>query len=182
MKKIFLSLLTITLLSVISFNAAARINEYNYPKYALKAMEPGGYKGIVEVGGGFAYSDDLLYICKLTTTHGYQFNSYIYAGFMAGLGNVAVTHTTTDYKDAVYTYTDTEMSAVFAADTRFYICPDKELKPFMGLQVGTELISGMKMYFAASIGVRLDLNNALGVNVSLSTGLKEVMLKVGFEF
>ena len=167
---------------MISFNAAARINEYNYPKYALKAMEPGGYKGIVEIGSGFAYSDDLLYICKLTTTHGYQFNSYIYAGFMAGLGNVAVTYTTTDYKDVVHTYMDTEMSAVFAADTRFYICPDKALKPFMGLQLGTEVINGMKMYMALSIGVRLALNNDLGVNVSLNTGLRDVLFKVGFEF
>lgn len=110
-----------------------------------------GYKGHLDLGYVFDLSDYDAGRLELTTTHGYQFNSYFFAGIGVGV----------DY------YTDLDAIGVpIFADLK--ITPwNSKTSPFFDAKIGYSVADIEGVYFAPTIGCRFALNDKLGLNVGL---------------
>ena len=118
-----------------------------------------GYHGMVEWGNGVQFGDGYWGTC-LVTTHGYQFNPYLFLGANLGL----------------YRYERGGVAPMFLGlDFRVYVSPRNILCPYFGLRGGF-------LYSDFMAGVRYALNKSLGLNFSISAGMSGALLNVGFEF
>ena len=118
-----------------------------------------GYHGMVEWGNGVDLSFEEWGTC-LVTTHGYQFNPYLFLGVNLGF----------------YLYDGDEVwPMLLGLDFRVYVSPRNKLCPYFGLRGGF-------LYSDFMAGVRYALNKSLGLNFSISAGMSGALLNVGFEF
>lgn len=160
---------------------------YSFP--GKKTIDTKGYKGIVELGGGVGvgqYGDEF---ASLSTSHGYQFNPYLFLGLGVGL----------DYH---FDY-ETVYIPIFI-DARFNFKPiDKKITPYVGMKVGYAFVDDYSAYLSPHIGVKFPISKKLNMSVSavysmqridvnyysgnsylytLSGSMGGVGLKVGIEF
>ena len=133
---------------------------------------------MVELGQGFGWAD-MNYVVKVTTTHGYMFNPYLYLGGFVSLGTI-------EYLEGGYYYSDFNFR--LGADFRTYMSKGK-VAPFVGVQLGLDLYYEEPfVYFSGQAGIRFALKNKLGLNFALQIGSSdyfaagEVIFKLGFEF
>lgn len=116
-----------------------------------------GYKGFFDFGYVFDLSDYEAGRLELTTTHGYQFNPYIFAG--AGIGY--------NY------YTEGEAHAVpIFANIR--VTPlNSSITPYIDAKLGYSVADIDGLYFSPSIGCRFGLNERIGINIGLGYSLQQ---------
>lgn len=151
-----------------------------------------GYRGFVELGYAFGVGDtnnnDRL---EMTTTHGFQFNPYLFVGGGVGL------HYYTDADEVLM-----PLFGEFRANLT-----DGSITPYVGVKLGySALLSDNDyatggLFFSPSIGVRFLVGNSKFVNIALGYSLQQIdidfydhyyyeetftmnaiNLKIGFEF
>lgn len=115
-----------------------------------------GYRGFVDLGGGVGVGDYGDGIFSVSTSHGYQFNPYLFVG--AGLG--------VDY----HFDWETMFLPVFA-DIRGYFI-DSRISPFLGVKIGYSPIDGSGVYFNPSVGASFGMSGNFALNVSLGYNLQ----------
>ena len=198
----------IILLLFVTMSASAQMwghsahgNSFGYGRNSSDGYLSKGYRGMVEMGFGGAVSS---YekggpLFKISTTHGYQFNPYVYLGGFVSLGTTEV--------ECWYlggNYPNCEINSNFnfriGADFRAYISKGR-FAPFVGLQLGfdyahspnyyyTEYIYNdyKNVYLSANLGLRVAIKNRMGLNLGVQVGSEyyfkacEVLFKLGYEF
>lgn len=127
-----------------------------------------GYRGMVEFGNGFDF-DEFWYSYEISTTHGYQFNRWLFLGG------------TFRYAEGA----DDLLSV--AADIRTYFS-DNRIAPFIGARLGTDwYFEWFLPYVSGNVGLRVGLigKTALNVSISIDTGFDMsggLLFKLGFEW
>ena len=102
-----------------------------------------GYKGFVEAGYTFGVGDYGEGRPTFQTTHGYQFNPYIFAGIGAGFNY----------------FTDSKAIGVpIYADGRVTFI-DNKITPFFDVKVGYSVVDVEGFFFSPSMGCRFGFNN-----------------------
>ena len=109
-----------------------------------------GYKGFVEVGGAAAVG----YSAGIYTSHGYQFNPYIYTG--AGIGFGAVAYTDNPLDDLIL--------PIFAECRVNLLNPNRiKYTPYLSAQIGGSFLKDTQgIYGHLSFGYRFPLNDLFG--------------------
>lgn len=150
-----------------------------------------GYKGFFETGYIFDVNDDNANKFEVSTSHGYQFNNYLFVGGGIGLNY----------------YTDMEKYSVpvFANLKANFI--NKKVTPFADVKAGFSVGGVGGFYTSIGLGIRFALKNKTALNVKLEynyqgyyyddesdndhffnwdflehTDLNGIGLKIGFEF
>lgn len=124
-----------------------------------------GYRGFVDLG----YAIGRLYNgqknrMEVTTSHGYQFNPYIYAGLGTGI----------HYYFSGDTYEDYFIWAVpifanFRADFM-----NKKIAPFLDLKIGYIIYNDAEgFYLSPTVGYRFGFNGNLALNVGVGYNLQQ---------
>lgn len=134
-----------------------------------------GYRGMVETAHGFAWTD-FMYAFDFSTTHGYQFNPYLYLGGVISFGL-----DTTEAYNADFNFS-------IGSDFRVYMAKGN-LAPFMGLQFGFGLCGDCLFILSkGQLGLRYAINNNWGLNFGVQIGPScyfetgEILFKLGVEF
>lgn len=146
MKKVVIALLVMLSTSATSFAQWNGLNE------GLSA----GYKGFVDLGYIVDLSDYEAGRLELTTSHGYQFNPYFFAG--AGIG--------LDY------YTDAELISVpLFANVRVTPTLNK-ISPYIDVKLGYSVADVEGLYFTPTVGCRFGLTDRIGLNVGVGYAMQ----------
>ena len=177
---------------------SAHGNSFGFARNSSDSYLSKGYRGMVEMGHGVGTMESN-YLFKLSTTHGYQFNPYIYLGGFVSLGTIEVAEKYRVYDYYWGRYTDKErfvpnFNFRLGADFRAYL-PKKRVAPFVGLQLGFEYGADpgwgeeyVFVYLSGQLGVRVALKNRMGLNLGIQVGSEyyfeacELLFKLGFEF
>lgn len=141
-----------------------------------------GYKGFVEAGYILDLTDNNANRAELSTTHGFQFNDYLFVG-----GGAAFNY---------YTDADAYSAPVFASFRANFT--KKRIAPFADAKLGYSIGDVEGAYATAGIGVRFALARKMALNLKLeyvyqdygytsyntdySESLNGVGIKLGFEF
>ncbi len=159
MKKILLFTLC-TILVLPAFGQMAGGASKRYKGFDNSTQEYArGYKGFVEVGytygsyrSDYEWNDQDTYkTVAVQTTHGYQFNSYFFAGAGIGLG--------ADFDDIIV--------PLFAEARCNILNPNRyKYTPFIGTRIGYEIINSS---FLANpfIGYRFPVYKQMAINLSI---------------
>lgn len=172
------------------------ISQHNIPKRTIESPAessagtsyiPKGYRGMVEMAHGVGtYSDD--YLFKLSTSHGWQFNPYLYLGGFLRVGTV---------EDLFYVYeshgshdfVSRPVTVLCGADFRIYMSKGK-FSPFFGLLVGLNVadVHGIGVGPGFQLGARTALKGKHALNFAIEYGSPgacssgEFLFKLGYEF
>ncbi|WP_016777578.1 hypothetical protein [Anaerophaga thermohalophila] len=127
-----------------------------------------GYRGIAEVGYGFAVGDYGLDRIMVNFVNGYQLNPHFFFGVGTGL--------------RYYSEADNAMVVPFFADFRTYFM-DRNFSPNIGIGIGysfeaSEGFEGLGLLFNPSVGVDFEVGNDLFMNV----GMAYEMQRIEFEY
>ncbi len=146
-----------------------------------------GYRGMIETAHGFDCCKRLYYAFKFSTTHGYQFNPYLYLGGVISFGR----GTSEQYRYSngySYYYYQPAFNFSIGSDFRVYMSKGK-LAPFAGCQFGFDLCGDNAfILFKGQLGLRYALKNNLGLNFGVQVGPScyfgsgEILFKLGVEF
>ena len=171
---------------------SAHGNSFGFARNSSDSYLSKGYRGMVEMGHGVGTIESN-YLFKLSTTHGYQFNPYIYLGGFVSLGTIEVYEKYWAY-DSYWGQTYKEryepnFNFRLGADFRAYL-PQKRVAPFAGVQLGFDYgyDDYAYVYLGAQLGIRVALKNRMGVNAAFQVGSEdyfggsEVIFKLGYEF
>ena len=106
-----------------------------------QSNEKRGYRGFVDLGYGvYLDNPDASGIISLFTSHGYQFNPYLFLG--AGIGAGIQTNPFGDVYIPVF------------ADARISV-PIKKVTPFVGMKIGHSISTESGFYMNPNIGVKI---------------------------
>lgn len=113
-----------------------------------------GYKGMADIGYGISAGDaDAAGRIGFTTTHGYQFNTYLFVGGGIGLN---------------YYHEGSIINLPVFADVRAtYPIGDTKFAPFVDVKIGYSAIDVSGYYFTPSVGARYALNENLGLSLGV---------------
>ena len=134
-----------------------------------------GYRGFVDLG----YAIGKLYGAKnrmeVTTSHGYQFNPYIYAGLGAGVHYY--------YDDGYFVYNgngyfdDSKWAVPIFANFRADFM-NKKIAPFLDLKIGYIIYNDANgFYLSPTFGYRFGLKSNLALNVGVGYNLQQAKIK-----
>lgn len=172
------------------------ISQHNIPKRTIESPAessagtsyiPKGYRGMVEMayGAGIAGGN---FLSQISTTHGWQFNQYLYLGGFASFGS---TETLFHYVESHYTEPiHTIMDFRFGADFRAYISM-RRVSPYVGLKLGYDIGESSfhrTINLSGQLGGRFAIKGRHALNFALQAGLtalhleSEVLFKLGYEF
>ena len=145
-----------------------------------------GYRGMVEIGNGWGWGGPS-YAFEVASTHGYQFNPYLYLGGMVGMGTREMfdrsgIHDSDDYIQS--------FNIRLCVDFRAYLPLRGRFSPFAGLQLGFDLYAANALIVAPAVPVQLGVRYALRNNKGLSFAIlfgptessREILYKLGFDF
>lgn len=141
------------------------ITKESKPKYAERKSSPDGYapeyvrrgyKGFVDLGYTFGIGDYSINRLEITTSHGFQFNPYIFLGGGTGIH---------------YFHESQSAAMPLFADFRVNF-KQGPVVPFAGLKMGytvmlSDDIEDLGFYCAPSVGVKFMMNHRMALNLSL---------------
>ena len=123
-----------------------------------------GYKGFVDAGYSIGSSDYKLNRFEVNTSHGYQFNPYIFLG--AGLGLHFMPSYATEDMDIPYEIRDSKVDIPVFANIRFNLSKSK-ISPFLDAKGGTYVTNNGDMYINISVGCRFAINERQGISIAV---------------
>ena len=145
-----------------------------------------GYRGMIETAHGFDWGD-FYYAFEFSTTHGYQFNPYLYLGGVISFGRGTSERYGGSYGHSYYYY-QPDFNFSIGSDLRVYMAKGN-LAPFMGLQFGFDLCGDNAfILLKGQLGLRYAINNNWGLNFGVQVGPScyfgsgEILFKLGVEF
>lgn len=158
---------------------------YNYKKASSKKPFNNGYRGMVDVTYGASVGEEGDDMFSITTSHGYQFNPYLFLGGGMGISS--------------YRYSGFAQVPVFCHFKANFM--QKKVSPYADIKLGYSSGDCQGVYFSPSFGARVSLGRRLGLHAGLSYTLQQAEildsypyynyfditisslgLKVGFEF
>ena len=115
-----------------------------------------GYRGFIEVGGGFGvgYAGDGVF--SFQTSHGYQCTPYFYLGAGVGL-------------DVHFGYEAIFMPIFANIRTNFL---NRPITPFFDAKIGYSVVDGMGLYFNPNFGVSFGLNKKAALNLGIGYNMQ----------
>ncbi|MDE5869744.1 MAG: porin family protein [Muribaculaceae bacterium] len=124
-----------------------------------------GYRGFVEIGVGGDIADGYPSFF-ISTTHGYQFSEWIFAG--AGLGYLYTQENEYDWSEPC-----SQNSMALYADARLTIPTRSRFYPYADLKLGGSFFgnSGTGIYFNAQLGARYAINENWGISLGWYTNV-----------
>lgn len=144
-----------------------------------------GYRGMVEMAYGVGIEgDNFLY--QISTTHGWQFNQYLYLGGFASFGST----------ETAFYYVESDgpinqiMDFRFGVDFRTYISM-RRVSPYVGLKLGYDIGESSfhrTINLSGQLGGRFAIKGRHALNFALQAGLtamhleSEILFKLGYEF
>ncbi|MDD6209220.1 MAG: hypothetical protein PUB21_01275 [Bacteroidales bacterium] len=145
-----------------------------------------GYRGFLEIGGGYAVLDNVMFLIQ--TTHGYQFNPYFFIGAGVGISNIFV---------------EKILFVPVFADFRVNFTK-KPISPFFDFKVGYSVSKEKRIYVSPCLGISFAFNESSALNLGVgynmltsnnkeyyssynyylyeSKGTHSVHFNIGFEF
>ena len=124
-----------------------------------------GYRCFIDFGYGFGGDGDSL--LEIATTHGYQFNQYLFAGVGIGL--------------TYFTYGDADVP-VFANLRGTLPISNTKIAPYADMRIGCYVCYG-EFYFNPSAGVRFGVGKDAGISLGIGYDtIGAVILRLGFDF
>lgn len=165
----------------------SKIMKYQSQYNTYSTIPKTGYKGFIDLAYTFGTGDYGLDRLELSTSHGYQFNPYLYAGIGVGLN---------------YYVTPELLSVPIFFNPRLTIPTGSLVSPFVDLKIGYTVSSDIKgFYLSPSVGARFSVAENKAINLSLGYSLQSIefipytyytnslrkgsggiTLKVGFEY
>lgn len=161
----------------------SRQNSFSFKKKQLSFKDIAGYRGFLDFGYSFGTSDYKSDRLELSTSHGYQFNPYLFIG--GGVG--------------IHYHTDADLffMPIFVHARANFLKND--ITPFFDFKIGYSVFDGMGFYLSPAIGCSFNMgegNNRLFFMLGYSMQKAEIeyyrytenvnlgafSLKVGFEF
>ena len=127
-----------------------------------------GYKGFVDIGTGFSVNGEQNNIFSFHTSHGYQFNPYLYLGGGVGFN--------------FYTYPNvTEVWLPIFVDFRVNFL-NKRFTPYFDLKIGTNLNPSFGVSYI--VGKRVALNFGVGymMTVLYNDPKRSLLFRIGISF
>ena len=123
-----------------------------------------GYRGFVDIGYTFGVGDLRMDRLEFTTTHGYQFNPYLFAGLGAGISY----------------WPDTEvMGYPLFVDIRTDIPTEAIFSPFVDIKLGFNPSNDhMSLYGNFSAGCRVAFSKHMAFNISLGFQIQKYQVDI----
>lgn len=116
-----------------------------------------GYRGMVSVGGGYGWDE---FGMNVLTTHGYQFNKYLFLGADVGVASCCL---------------ESGLFPAIGVDFRVNVTPDSKVVSFIGVRGGG-------VYCDFMIGGLCPINDVFGLDFYASVGLSGILFNIGLEF
>lgn len=132
-------------------------------------IKANGYKAFIDFGYTVGTGDNAIGRAELTTSHGYQFNPYLFIGGGAGV----------QYYHEAETFTLPVFADIRANFTQGAIVPFAGVKAGYTLNLTDELY-GIGAYLAPSVGVKFVLPDRKAINLSL--GYTAQFVKVTYDY
>lgn len=148
MKKVFLMLALLT--TVLCTNA--------------QNVSKNCYRGFVDAGYSIGLGDYNLGRFEVNTTHGYQFNPYLFLG--AGVGLHFMSSYKTSDMEIPLDVRDSKVDIPVYANVHCNFSK-KKVAPFVDVKGGTFVTNNGGLYVNASVGCRVAINEKQAVNVSV---------------
>ncbi len=127
-----------------------------------------GYKGFVDAGYSIGIGDYKLNRFEVNTSHGYQFNPYIFLG--AGLGLHFMPSYATEDMEIPLDTRDSKVDIPVFANIRFNLSKTK-ISPFLDAKGGTYVTNNGNIYVNVSAGCRFAINERQGINIAIGYAL-----------
>ena len=117
-----------------------------------------GYRGIIDFGYGVGVGDVAEGRVEIATTHGYQFNKYLFAGIGVGLNY----------------FHDSELFNVpIFADLRGTLpISNTKIAPYVDMRIGYSVADVEGFYFNPSVGVRFGVGKDAGISFGIGYELQ----------
>lgn len=130
-----------------------------------------GYRGFAEVGYGIGVGDYDFGRFSIETSHGYQFNHYIFLG--AGLGFQFSSKYETKGMEYALDKRDSKVDIPIFANLHFNFLK-KKFSPFVDLKGGAYVNNGGGAYVNASAGLRIATTARQAVNISVGYAFQQL--------
>lgn len=122
------------------------------------------YRGFVDAGYSIGVGDYDFGRFEVNTSHGYQFNPYLFLG--AGMGFHFMSSYKTSGMDIPLDVRDSQVDIPVFANIRCNFSK-KKVAPFVDVKGGTFVTNNGGLYVNASVGCRVTINEKQAVNVSV---------------
>lgn len=122
------------------------------------------YRGFVDAGYSIGVGDYDFGRFEVNTSHGYQFNPYLFLG--AGMGFHFMSSYETSGMDIPLDVRDSQVDIPVFANIRCNFSK-KKVAPFVDVKGGTFVTNNGGLYVNASVGCRVTINEKQAVNVSV---------------
>lgn len=146
--------------------------------FALMANAQGlekGYHGMVEAGYCHYISQFSPSTIEVTTSHGYQFNPYIFLG--AGVGfDYTNSATWGDVSGKPYNKRDAKVDIPVFFNARASITKTKVI-PFIDGKIGSYVNNGGNIYATLALGARCAVSDNMGIYVSAGYEIRKVTVQ-----
>ena len=155
MRKVLL--LTALLLSILGINA--------------QNISKNCYRGYVDVGYSIGIGDYDFGRYEVNTSHGYQFNPYLFLG--AGMGLHFIPSYKTKGMDIPLDQRESKVDIPLFANIHCNFLK-KKVTPFIDVKGGTYVTNNGGLYINASVGCRFALNEKQAINLSVGYSLEKL--------
>lgn len=122
------------------------------------------YRGFVDAGYSIGVGDYEFGRFEVNTSHGYQFNPYLFLG--AGTGFHFMSSYETKGMDIPLDTRDSKVDIPLFANVRCNFTKSK-IAPFVDVKGGSYVTNGSGLYVNASVGCRISINEKQAVNLSV---------------
>ena len=134
-----------------------------------------GYHGMVEAGYCYYISQFSPSTVEVTTSHGYQFNPYIFLG--AGVGfDYTNSETWGDVSGMPYNKRDSKVDIPVFFNARASITKTKVI-PFVDGKVGAYVNNGGNIYATLAVGARCAVSDNMGLYLSAGYEIRKVTIQ-----
>ena len=124
----------------------------------------GCYRGIIDAGYSIGVGDYEFGRFEVNTSHGYQFNPYLFLG--AGAGLHFMSSYETKNMDIPLDVRDSQVDIPVFANIRCNFSK-KKVSPFVDVKGGTYVTNNGGLYVNASAGCRFAINEKQAVNIAI---------------
>lgn len=132
------------------------------------------YRGYVDAGYSVGIGDYDFGRFEVNTSHGYQFNPYLFIGAGTGL------HFMSSYKtkdmDIPLDIRDSKVDIPVFANIRCNLLK-KKVSPFVDIKGGTYVTNDGGLYVNASAGCRISINEKQAINLSVGYAIEKLQFE-----
>ncbi len=158
---------------------ATLANPSKYEKPGKTKSRLKGYKGFIETGYVFDVSDYNTNRFALSTTHGYQFNDYLFAG--GGLGINLYSDLNDNWND---NWNDDLSNSSYSIPMYFTFRANftkNRITPFADINTGYTAGDIQGAFVTIGIGVRFSLAKKMAINLKLEYAYQEIVYNYEYE-